>query len=232
MAKKHYKNRKKVEEYILTWIKKITQDENNVNLYKDLFKSMNNEEFDKFMESLKNGRILQIIVPPDSKTDRNIDVKRNIKLGKELGVEFYQHLIYGPGGGFPTKVKTPIKFIVVDSPLRRLRQTVEKGISVSKDIKHIDILTGQVVGESQASKITLPELQLLNGMGVKDILVEFLKFRGGDLGANRAMMNYLMRYGTASMNVLKAYAEGVVSTKTLKAYFNAIHLKVSKDNQL
>ena len=232
MGKEHYKNRKKVEEYILTWIKKITQDEDNVNLYKNLFKSMNNEEFDKFMESLKEGRILQIIVPPDSKVDKKINVKHNMKLAKELGVEFYQHLTYGPGGSYPTKIRTPIKFLVLDSPFRRLRQTVEKGVSVSKNIKHIDMLTGQVTGDSQASKITLPELQLLNGMGVKDILVEFLKFRGGDLGANRAMNNYLMHYGQASMNVLKAYAEGVVSTKTLKAYFNAIHLKVSKDNQL
>jgi len=232
MGKEHYKNRKKVEEYILTWIKKITQDENNVNLYKNLFKSMNNEEFDKFMHSLKDGRILQIIVPPDSKTDKKITVRHNMKLAKELNIKFYQHLIYGPGGPYPTKIKTPIKFIVLDSPFRRLRQTVEKSVTVSKDVKHIDILTGQVVGDSQASKITLPELQLLNGMGVKDILVEFLKFRGGDLGANRAMNNYLMHYGQASMNVLKSYAEGVISTKTLKAYFNAIHLKVSKDNQL
>jgi hypothetical protein len=232
MAKKHYKNRKKVEAYILEWIKKITKDENNINLYKEFFKSLSNEQFDNFMERLKNGDIIQIIVPPDSKADKSITVKNNLKLAKELGVDFYQHLIYGPSKEYPAKIKTPIKFLVVDSPLRRLRQTVEKGVSVSKNIKHIDMLTGQVTGESQASKITLPELQLLNGMGVKDILVEFLKFRGGDLGANRAMNNYLMHYGKASMNVLKAYAEGVVSTKTLKAYLNAIHLKVSKDNQL
>jgi len=232
MSKEHYKNRKKVEEYILTWIKKITKDDSNVNLYKELFKSMSNEKFDKFMEELKNGRILQIIVPPDSKVDKNINVKNNMKLGKELGISFYQKLTYGPGGPYKNKVQTPVKFVVVDSTFRRLRQTVEKGVTVSKNVKHVDMLTGQVVGDSQASKITLPELQLLNGMGVKDVMVEFLKFRGGDLGANRAMNNYLMRYGSASMNVLKSYADGVVSTKTLKAYFNAIHLKVNKENNL
>ena len=47
MAKEHYENRKKVEEYILTWIKKITNSDFNVNLYKDMFKNMSDEEFDK-----------------------------------------------------------------------------------------------------------------------------------------------------------------------------------------
>ena len=232
MSKEHYKNRKKVEAYILEWIKKITQDEDNVNLYKDLFKSMSNEDFDKFMTNLKNGQVLQIIVSPDSKADKKITTKRNIKLGKELGISFYQRLEYGPGENYPTKVRTPNKYFISDSPFRRLRQTVEKGVSVSNNLGHIDMLSGQVVGDSQSSKITLPELQLLNGMGVKDILVEFLKFRGGDLGANRAMNNYLSHYGQASMNVLKSHAEGVISTKTLKAYFNAMHLKTSKNNQL
>jgi len=233
MGKEHYKNRKKVEAHILEWIKKITQDEDNVNLYKDLFKSMSNEKFDKFMQSLKDGkRYLQIIVPPDSKADKSITTKRNIKLGKELGVNFYQKLEYGPGGEYKTKIKTSIPFFISDSPFRRLRQTVEKGVAVSNNTKHVDMLTGQVSGDSQASQITLPELQLLNGMGVKDILAEFLKFRGGDLGANRAMNNYLAHYGKASMNVLKAHAEGVVSTKTVKAYFNAMHLKTSKNNTL
>ena len=232
MSKEHYKNRKKVEAYILEWIKKITQDEDNVNLYKDLFKSMSNENFDKFMTDLNNGRILQIIVSPDSKADKKITTKRNIKLGKELGISFYQKLEYGPGENYPTKVRTPGKYFISDSPFRRLRQTVEKGVSVSSNLGHVDMLSGQVVGDSQSSKITLPELQLLNGMGVKDILVEFLKFRGGDLGANRAMNNYLSHYGQASMNVLKSHAEGVISTKTLKAYFNAMHLKTSKNNQL
>jgi len=225
------KNRKKTEEFILKWIKEITKDEDNVNLYKEMFKKMNDKEFDEFMESLRKGdRYLQIIVPPDKKT--KISIRNNLQLGKKLGIEFISRLNVKPSDKEIPPYKTPEKYLVVDLPFRRLRQTVEKGVSYSKHVKSIDLLTGQVTGDSASSKLSLPEIQLLVGMKAENVLVELLKFRGGDVAGNRALNNYLMHYGKASMNVLKAYAEGVISTKTLRKYFNGMHLKVNKVNEL
>ena len=214
MAKK---NRKETEKFILEWIEKITGDKDNVELYKNLFKKMNDKEFEELMNDFKEGKgFVQIIVPPDKKT--KISVRNNLKLGKELGIKFISKLTVKSKNKNLPPYTTPNEYLVVDLPFRRLRQTVEKGIGYAKHIKSIDILTGQVTGDSESTKISLPEIQLLTGMNAKNTLVEFLKFRGGDLGANRAMNNYLMHYGKASMNLLKAYAEGVVSTKTLRAY--------------
>ncbi len=227
MGKEHYKNRKKVEEFILKHIRELT-DKDNEELYKQMFKKMSNEEFDKLMEDFKNERkLLQVIIPPEKA--KNYTIPKITKYGEKLGIKFFQRLEYEIDG---KRVMTPEKYEVLDLPLRRLRQTIEKKISVATDIRKIDMLTGQVTGDSQASKVTLPEIQLLIGMGVKDTLVEFLKFRGGDLGGMRALNSSLFHYGKVSMNVLKDYAEGVISTKTLKAYFNAMHFKVNEKNQL
>ena len=227
MGKEHYKNRKKVEDFILKHIGELT-DKDNVEIYKQMFKRMSNEEFDRLMEDFKNERrMLQIIVPPERA--KKYTIPKITKYGEKLGIKFFQRLKYDING---KKVLTPEKYEVLDLPLRRLRQTIEKKISVANDIKKIDMLTGQVTGDSQAAKVTLPEIQLLVGMGVKDTLVEFLKFRGGDLGGMRALNSSLFHYGKASMNILKDYAEGVISTKTLKAYFNAMHFKVNEKNQL
>ena len=40
------KNRKAAEEYILTYIKKLTTDDTNLNLYRNMFKEMNDSQFD------------------------------------------------------------------------------------------------------------------------------------------------------------------------------------------
>jgi len=104
------KNRKKTEEFILKYIKKITNTDFNVNLYKDLFKSMNDKEFDEFMTKLKNNEtILQVIVPHDTKTTK-ITLENNIKVAKELGHDFFQYLDIGPTKD-DTKRRTKNKYL-------------------------------------------------------------------------------------------------------------------------
>jgi len=73
----------------------------------------------------------------------------------------------------------------------------------------------------------MPELQMLVGMGMKDTVLELLKYRGGDLGAKTAMMNLLYQQGKVDAATLEQYSTGVESTKTLKNYFIGSHLKPS-----
>ena len=220
------KKRKQVEEYILTWIKKITGSEFNVNLYKDMFKNMSDEEFDKFMNELKDSdKYLQVIVPPDIKSsDVKISIAKNYKLAKELGYEFFQELDIGPNGDIP-KYRTPQKFLIIDLPIRRTKQTSEKGVSVSMHAKSIDMLTGQPKGDSTATRLSYPELQVLVGMGLTNSLIELLRDRGGDIVTEKLLISGLNKYGVISQKLLAQYATGALSTKSLKNYLLGMHIK-------
>ena len=226
MAKEHYKNRKKVEEYILTWIKKITNSDFNVNLYKDMLKNMSNEEFDKFMNKLKEGdKYLEVIVPPDIKnSDVKISISKNYKLAKELGYSFFQQLDIGPNRDIP-KYRTPNKSLIIDLPIRRTKQTSEKGIGVSLHAKNIDMLTGQSKGDSTATRLSYPELQVLVGMGLTNSLIELLRDRGGDISTEKLLISGLSKYGMISQKLLSQYASGALSTKSLRNYLLGMHIK-------
>jgi hypothetical protein len=219
-------NRKKVEEFIISYIKKLTGTDFNVKLYKDLFKSMNDKEFDKFMTRLKDKEFILPIIAPHEKGAVNINLENNIKLGKELGYNFFQHLLVGPTDTDP-KRKTKYPMLIHLAPMRRMKQTIAKGLSVAEHDKTRDSLTGQVSGVSKSSSISYPELQLLISMGMHDSVNELLISRGGDEGGMRAAKQALLRYGNVSNEFVSQYKTGVTSTKTLKAYFNGMHMKIN-----
>ena len=222
-------NRKKTQELILNYIKKIViGKQTNYELYKELFDSMNDKEFDEFMVKLKDGKAtLSVIIPNDNseRTQYKVDIKNNIKLAKELGFDFFQHLRVGATDEIPEHM-TPNKHMILKLPVRRVAQLVTKKISIPQDNVHIDQSSGQVTGASKGSKLTNPELQILIGLGLDKSIKELMKVRGGDLGANAAMTGMLVKHGKTSQQSIAPYATGVVSKDTLKSYLNGMHLYV------
>ena len=215
-----------VESLILKYIDKIVTGKENTKLYQDLFASMNDKEFDIFMNKLKNKEINLSIIIPNGDNRFKVDLNNLMKLGKELGYDFFQHLNYGPNEDRPG-FKTPNKHMVLALPVRRASQLVSKKISIPTDTSSIDTLSGQVTNSSKGSKITNPEIQILLGLGLKDSLTELLKIRGGDLGAARATEQLLYKHGSVSQQQANQYATDVVSKKTLKSYFNAMGISTT-----
>lgn len=215
--------RKQVEDLILKYIKRIVTGKQNYELYEMLFKSMNDKEFHKFMEDLRDKKAtLSVIVPNGSNI--KVDVKNNFKLAKELGFEFFQRVKVGATDDIPAYT-TPNKYIILKFPVKRAAQLLSKKISIPEDSSKIDTLSGQVTNHSKGSKLTNPELQVLLGLGLKKSIVELMKHRGGDLGSNNAMNNILFNYGSVTQDEINKYSTKVESTKTLKAFFQAMHIK-------
>lgn len=216
--------RKTVEDFIIKYIGKIVTGDQNVNLYREMFKRMNDKDFDQFMIDLRDGKKHLTIIIPNGMKEIKTDLQNNMKIAKELGFEFYQRLQITGSKTMPDYI-TPNKYLVVKLPVKRASQLLSKKISIPKDNKSRDLLTGQVTGDSRAAKLTNPEVQILLGLGLESSIKELMKFRGGDLGAGTALNNDLMRYGRGSQANSANMSTGVVSTKTLKQFFQAMHIR-------
>lgn len=213
-----------VQQLILKFIDRIVTGKENTKLYEELFKSMNDKQFDEFMNKLKNKEATLSIIVPNGDKRFKVDLENNFKLAKELGFDFFQRLNVGEKDNIPAHT-TNKKFMVLKLPVRRASQLLTKKISIPQDASVVNVLTGQVTGESKGSKLSNPEVQILLGIGMKDSIKELMKIRGGDLGSKRAMDLLLFKEGDASQTTINQYQTGVVSKKTLKSYFYAMHLR-------
>ena len=216
--------RKEAEQFIITYVEKIAPGIGNKEIYTKFFKTLSDEQFDIWIKEVNEGRIvLPIFIPQE---DHSVtDTKSLLKVAEELGHEFFQYLWIKNAKDRPDH-RTTVKHMVIDLPVKRASQVIEKKISVPPDNKTIDILTQQPTGDSKGAKISYPELLVLSSMGMDKSVEELIKVRGGDPGAYKAFSGFLSRYGRVNLDVINAYQEGVASKRTLKSYLLGAHLKV------
>ena len=216
-------NRKKTQEFLLQYILKISQDPQNHQRYKKLFEAMSDKEFDQYMKDMRDGKKFTVVIAPNFAKDRPT-VENNLEVATELGHNFFQKLWIEGKEDTPTYL-TPIPFLVVDIPVRRAAQSLQKKISVPDNMKVIDTLTGQPTGASQGAKISYPELQVCVAMGLDKSMLELMKYRGGDVKGYAALRAFTSNYGQASLNNLKVFSSGVESKRLVNSYLTAAMLR-------
>lgn len=218
--------RKATIELICDWMDKIDTNKEASTRYREAFTAMSDDEFHEFMESLKNGEDVLYVNIPNLKR-KGVSFERNLKIGEELGVKFFQHLIItDPKTG--KEFKTPQKYAIFDIPVRRQIQTIESGLAVADDDSRVDPTTGQVVGSSQAASLSVPETFVLYSKGLMKSNVEMTKIRGGDNDAKQAVYTALIETGSATLEDGFATGTRATSTETMSAIFKAMHI----DNNL
>jgi hypothetical protein len=218
-------NRAATEQFILKWLHELAPGSDSWTFYKDRFATMDDNAFKAFMERLENETEFLVLVAPNF-SNSGLSVKRNLEIAKKLGHNFFQRLWMGAQGERRAYL-TPIKYLVVDLPLRRASQLLIKKIRTPHHNKTVDMLTGQPTGDSKGAKISYPELQNLAAMGLDNSVIEMMKYRGGDLKGFNAMNAMIARYGTANLDTLSNFASGVESTRSLKTFLTSMHLKNS-----
>lgn len=219
-------NRKAATEFIVKYLDKILPNSDNGKVTKERLDALTDEQFKSYMDKLESGEeIISLTSPILSKS--RISADRNISIAKELGHDLFQRIWwYDETTGF--KYLTNEKYLVIDIPLRRQIQILQKKISIPDDNKHVDELTAQPSGPSAAAKISFPEMKALHGQGLNRAIEELIKFRGGDEKGFNAMNRSLIQTGGVSLDAIKPYAGKVKSTETASTYLKAMHL----DNNL
>jgi len=213
--------RQKIEEHLFKFIKNISDDFNEA-LYKARFAEMSDLEFTEFMNNLNDKKINLSLVQPTG-IKNTVTVEKNFKVAKMMNLEMVDNLIYKTDTPYMANIPT----VMLRLPVKRTVQILSSKIGVPKDNKTIDASTGQATGASKGSRITLPELQLLDSMGLEQSLIELMKIRGGDLGAYRAYSASLENHGQASQEVINQFGTGVVSGQTLRSIHNAMLLDIN-----
>lgn len=220
------KNRKAAEAVILEYIEKLLPGSPNAQLYKDLFAEMSDKQFDVFMQGVKEGTARLALIAPNM-SEHKLTIERNFAVAKELGHSFFERIWIDKGDSTPPYL-SPIKYLIVDLPLRRQQQLLVKKISIPEDNRSVDDFTGQPTGKSKGSKISYPEIQILAALNLDQCLIEMLKYRGGDVKGFDAMNTMIAKTGGASLQAIEKLGTKVKSTETLATLLRCMHL----DNSL
>lgn len=216
-------NRKETENYIIKLINELLPDKSNEPIYREFFSKLSDTAFKKFMDDLESGEKFLVVICPNL-GKQQLSVDRNLEIAKKLGIEFFQRIWFPENGDSPSYL-SPIPYMVMDLPIRRQSQMLDKKISIPEDTHTVDTFTGQPAGKSAGAKINYTELQVLSAMGLDDSISELIKMRGGDEGGYRALYMSLKQTGHVNLDVVKQYATGVESTRTLKTFLTGAHLQ-------
>lgn len=216
-------NRAAAEAFIIAHINEMLGGTSNEPLYVRLFASMDDAAFEQFINDLDSEKTRLCITAPNYGKER-LEIARNLEIAERLGHEFFQR-IWVPANGDVDEYLTPLPYLVVELPLRRQAQLLQKKISIPEDNNSVDDFTGQPTGKSKGSKISYPETQVLAAVGLNVCLQEFLKYRGGDEKGFNAMNTMINRTGGVSMAAIEPFAGTVKSTLTLSTMLSGMHLK-------
>lgn len=221
------KNRKAAEAAILAFMDAIVPGGSNRKLYLEKFKNMSDEEFDQYIERLRSEKEYLSVTRSNLDKSAKITIRRNLAIAKSIGHEFFQRLwLTDPQTG--RVYLTPLKYLVVHLPFRRQVQILVKKISIPKDNRHIDEMSGQATGDSKGAKLSMPELRVLYARGLSETIKELFSYRGGDSKKFNAMNRMIIETGGVKMQGLDGLPTRAKSIDTLSILLKGMHL----DNNL
>jgi len=218
-------NRKAAMEELLKFVELILPGSENTKIYNETLGKLSDPEFAEYMHKLASGEECLSLVSANNESPK-LSLARNLQVAKKLDYSFFQRLwLTDPHTG--TVYLTPIPYMVIDVPLRRQAQRLDKKVSIPHDNFHTDVMTGQATGPSKGASLSFPELQVLYAQGLESTIEELIKFRGGDEVAYRAMNKAIVNQGSVHLDSVRGNSR-VKSTETLSTFLKAAHL----DNNL
>jgi len=217
-------NRKAFEAQVLADCEAVDPGGNTARYYREAFARMSDDDIDAFVKRLAAGTEVLCVFRENGKAP-TITRDEKIDLAKEWGVALFERLWVDDGKNPPYLSRH--KYLILHLPVRRQAQILDEKISLPKHANTIDELTGQPTGDSKGSSLSNPEAQVLMGFNLDNCIIEFMKLRGGDVTAFRAMNRSIDQTGGASIEALMKLGSEVESTATLRSYLLGMHLNTT-----
>lgn len=194
--------RQQIIDYVKKYFQKFDKTPvDNAKRFEDMIRHMSDKEFHEYMVALRDGKAKLAFYAPNMESHTSIDDL--ISVCKELGIAVQSQLkIHDPTTG--KWFWTPDEYVILNIPVRRAQQFVDKKIGVPDNDVKIDALTGQVTQEDRSTSFTNPEIQMMYSRGLTPVLSEFIQIRGGNPGAYGEFRRQLEETGQCSMASIDA----------------------------
>lgn len=214
------KHKKAVNTFIET-IDAMLPGGKNTEMYRKMFSKMNDKELEEWVKTNLVDKKQLMPFYYGNLGEERLDVENLFNICEKLGVQTYQRLITtDPDTGI--RYKTPEVYLVLPQELRRQKQHLTHGISVSETSRFTDAMTGQVIGVSRSSGLSLPELYIMESKRHIAATKEFVKIRGGDTTALKEAKRSTVETGSYRLGPLEALGSVPTSTETLRSIWFAM----------
>lgn len=210
--------RAKFEEFVYRLVYEVSGIQQNVEFYKKKFATMSDKQMVQFAQDLRDKKhTISVVIPPSFK---HSSLESVMKYGESIGHKYFERVHVSGRDGLPSYT-SPIPMLILRVTARRAAQLLTKKISVPRNTRVRDLLTGQVTGESKGGTLSGPEQSHHAAMGTVLSAIELAKTRGGDAGAEAAMMRSLSQTGRATHAVVDQFGTGVKSVASFRSYMTA-----------
>lgn len=206
LAKVNIKKRKEAEKVIYEVFDILDPSGANTEKYKEMFATMSDNEFIKFMNSMweddTNNFVLDIV-----DHERTLSLNMVEKAAKKLGIPLEETVIL-PFLNMDTNepVVTRTKVLVMYIIYKRLQQTTQKKNSTSIHISDRSATTGQVVGDDKNGRSSDVENTGLIALGAVNVAREFNGFRADGLQRKNVAYASISNNGYVSLEEVEAQA--------------------------
>lgn len=215
--------RKKIENLVYKTFNALDPTGRNTDYYKQLFSSMNDKDFDKFIDSLhdeNNYLIFQIVDYEIPVTIKAIEDGANV-----LKVPLYEriaipHLSKDPKHPMVTYEPVPVGYM----HLKKMQQCTLKKNSTSTNINKRNKFN-QVTGKDKNGRSSDVENCALVALGCDKILQEFMGPRADDSVMKNQMMSAIAKDGYVELNKLTNNIENKTTLKMVDVYLLSMGLK-------
>lgn len=215
-------NRKKATDWFIGQLKALAPKSPNIAMYEEFFKGLTDKAFGELMVKLEAGEAVLPYYQSNLSKDV-LTINQILKVADGLGINFFKRIwMVDPVTG--ARYLTNEKYFIVDLPIRRQQEHVTKKKSVAENSKFTDAWTGQAMGPSAASKISLIELMILEAAGHDKAIEELIKVRGGDIAAFRESRRKLATQGSYNLKEIEDMNTRPTSSETLSTLLKGMHI--------
>jgi hypothetical protein len=210
--------REKIEKLVLDVVKAIDNKKmENYKRYTALFKSMSNDEFEVWANSMGHDLddTIQIYQLPFEEM-KMTQIKKAADI-LELPLEEYIWYRHNDPEGIRTKMKVPVGYIHI----KRVQQFLAKKNKYALDNEKISLKSGQVTGESKVTSVSDPETFALTAINAEAALKEFLGPRSDNQSKKLQMYRQISRDGYSTLEDMEEDITQSTTLNTINSYLLA-----------
>lgn len=218
------KKRAKIKAYLTTLLNTLDPGGSNVKRITEMIDNMSDAQFTEYMTALRDKREQMFIYSPNLK---NKITMRSIMAAAAITKTDCFEQVWLIDNATGKRYLTSHKYMILNLPVRRVKQFLMDKMSVPESDKKTDLLTGQVVKPDKGSSVSLIEMQLIADKGLDLSIYELLKARGGDVHAYAEYSGQMLETGRVDLRSLSSDSTPR-SAVIAGVYLKAMHI----DNNL